>query len=221
MIPTMTFENSHVRFYISLIMTGEGRHTTHLLKCVRILSTSQTDWRAFVSHSFWHIFGHSFWHSFWHIFWHSFWHNSDILSDISSDISSDILSDILFDILPVISSDILSDMSSDSLSDILFDTLSVISSGILSDILFDILSDMSSDISPRMIAVEVRRGTLNSHHRGWGPARNTELTDSQKDGNDDDEEKKDEEEEEEDRAHIKSNNPHLTGGELKLWIKKI
>ena len=25
-------------------------------------------------HSVWHIFWHSFWHSFWHIFWHSIWH---------------------------------------------------------------------------------------------------------------------------------------------------
>ena len=29
-----------------------------------------------------------------------------------------------------------------------------------------------------MIAVEVRQGTLSSHHRGGGPARNTELTSS-------------------------------------------
>ena len=43
MIPTMTFQNSNVRFYVSLIGSGEGRHTTHLLKCVLLLSTSQTD----------------------------------------------------------------------------------------------------------------------------------------------------------------------------------
>ena len=72
--------------YVSLIGSGEGRHTTHLLKCVLLLSTSQTDWKqssdVFSDISF------------------------DILSDISSDISSDILSDISFDI----SSDILSDI---------------------------------------------------------------------------------------------------------------
>ena len=91
------------RTYVSLIGSGEGRHTTHLLKCVPLLSTSQTDWKqsffltylltffltylltffltyllTFFLTSFWHIFGHSFWqifwHSFWHIFWHSFWH---------------------------------------------------------------------------------------------------------------------------------------------------
>ena len=96
----MTFQNSHVRFYVSLIGSGEGRHTTRLLKFVLLLSTSQTDWKQ----------------------------SSDILSDISfdilSDISSDILSDISFDILSDISSDILSDISFDILSDISSDMLS-------------------------------------------------------------------------------------------------
>ena len=72
--------------YVSLIGSGEGRHTTHLLKCVLLLSTSQTDWKQSSDV----LSGISF----------------DILSDISSDISSDILSDISFDI----SSDILSDI---------------------------------------------------------------------------------------------------------------
>ena len=74
MIPTTTFQNSQVRFCASLIGSGEGRHTTHLLKCVLLLSTSQTDWKQ----------------------------SSDVLSDISFDIlfdiSSDILSHIPFDI---------------------------------------------------------------------------------------------------------------------------
>ena len=115
------------RTYVSLIGSGEGRHTTHLLKCVPLLSTSQTDWKqssdvlsdisfdilSDISSDifFWHIF----WHSFWHIFWHSFWHLSDIsfdiLSDKSFDTLSDISSDISFDILSDISSDILSDIS--------------------------------------------------------------------------------------------------------------
>ena len=72
-IPTMTFQNSRIRFYVSRIVPGEGRHTTHLLKCVRLLSTSQTAWRQ----------------------------SSDILPDVSFDIlwhSSDIHSDISFDI---------------------------------------------------------------------------------------------------------------------------
>ena len=101
-IPTMTFQNSHVRFYVSLIVSGEGRHTTHLLKCVRLLSASQTDWRqssdilsdmsfdilsdissdtvltfslAYFWHSVWYSFWHSVWHSVWHSFWHIFWHS--------------------------------------------------------------------------------------------------------------------------------------------------
>ena len=86
------------RTYVSLIGSGEGRHTTHLLKCVPLLSTSQTDWKQ----------------------------SSDVLSDISfdilSDISSDISSDIFLTYLLIyssdISSDILSDISSDILSDI-------------------------------------------------------------------------------------------------------
>ena len=66
------------RTYVSLIGSGEGRHTTHLLKCVLLLSTSQTDWKQ----------------------------SSDVLSDISFDILSDISSDISSDILSDISSDI-------------------------------------------------------------------------------------------------------------------
>ena len=62
--------------------SGEGRHTTHLLKCVLLLSTSQTDWKQ----------------------------SSDVLSDISFDILSDKSSDISSDILSDISSDILSDI---------------------------------------------------------------------------------------------------------------
>ena len=66
-------------------VSGEGRHTTHLLKCVRLLSTSQTDWRQ----------------------------SSDMLPDISFDILSDIFSDIVSDILSGISPDILSGILSD------------------------------------------------------------------------------------------------------------
>ena len=70
------------RTYVSLNGSGEGRHTTHLLKCVLLLSTSQTGWKQ----------------------------SSDVLSDISFDILSDISSDISSDILSDISSDILSDI---------------------------------------------------------------------------------------------------------------
>ena len=66
------------RTYVSLIGSGEGRHTTHLLKCVLLLSTSQTDWKQ----------------------------SSDVLSDISFDILSDISFDMLSDISSDILSDI-------------------------------------------------------------------------------------------------------------------
>ena len=95
-IPNMTFQNKHVGFYVSLIVSGEGRHTIHLLKCVRLLSTSRTDWRQSAD-----ILSDI---------------SSNILSDILSDISSDIVSDILSGISPDISSCILSDISSDILS---------------------------------------------------------------------------------------------------------
>ena len=71
--------------YVSLIGSGEGRHTTHLLKCVLLLSTSQTDWKQ----------------------------SSDVLSDISFNILSDISSDISSDILSDISFDTSSDIPSD------------------------------------------------------------------------------------------------------------
>ena len=44
-IPTIKFQNNRVKFYVSANVSGEGRHTTHLMKCVRLLSTSQTDCR--------------------------------------------------------------------------------------------------------------------------------------------------------------------------------
>ena len=136
------------RTYVSLIGSGEGRHTTHLLKSVPLLSTSQTDWKqssdvlsdisfdilSDISSDifFWYIF----WHSFWHIFWHSFSHLSDI--------SFDILSDKSFDTLADISSDTLSDIS----SDISFDMLSDISSDILSDISNQNLTSTASHKKP-------------------------------------------------------------------------
>ena len=83
------------RTYVSLIGSGEGRHTTHLLKCVLLLSTSQTDWKQssdilsdnvsdifltylltffltnlltlFLTYLL-TFFLTSFWHIFWHIF---------------------------------------------------------------------------------------------------------------------------------------------------------
>ena len=79
-----------------------------------------------------------------------------------------------------------------------------------------------------MVVVEVRQGTLGVDGRGWGPTENTVDRGSQLDEEDeeddeeDDEEEDDEEEEErrrrwggeeEQATDIKSNNPHLAGGE--------
>ena len=87
-----------------------------------------------------------------------------------------------------------------------------------------------------MVVVEVRQGTLGVDGRGWGPAENTVDRGSQlsKDDEDDEDDEEDEEEEErrtrqeeaeeeekeeeekekeEEATDIKSNNPHLAGGE--------
>ena len=83
-----------------------------------------------------------------------------------------------------------------------------------------------------MVVVEVRQGTLGVDGRGWGPAENTVDRGSQlsKDDEDDEEEEErrtrqeeaeeeeekeeeKEEKEEEEATDIKSNNPHLAGGE--------
>ena len=94
-----------------------------------------------------------------------------------------------------------------------------------------------------MVVVEVRQGALGVGGRGWGPAENTvdrgsqlskddeddeddEDEEDDKDDKDDKEDEEEEEEEEEERrtrqeeaeeeeeaTDIKSNNPHLAGGE--------
>ena len=164
------------RTYVSLIGSGEGRHTTHFLKCVLLLSTSQTDSKqssdvlsdisfdilsdkssdissdkltyllTFFLTSFWHIFWHSFWKFFWHSFWHIFWHS---FWHIFRHAFWQIFWYIFWHSFWHIfwhSFWHLSDISFDILSDKSFDTLSDISSDILSDISFDMLSDISSDI---------------------------------------------------------------------------
>ena len=73
-----------------------------------------------------------------------------------------------------------------------------------------------------MVVVEVRQGTLGGDGRGWGPTENTVDRGSQldeEDGEEDDEEarrtRQEEAEEKEEATDIKSNNPHLAGGEIK------
>ena len=76
-----------------------------------------------------------------------------------------------------------------------------------------------------MVVVEVRQGTLGVDGRGWGPAENTvdrgsQLSKDDEDDEEDEEERRtrqeeaeEEEEKEEEATDIKSNNPHLAGGE--------
>ena len=61
-----------------------------------------------------------------------------------------------------------------------------------------------------MIAVEVRHATLTTHHR-------KRKEDEEKE---EEEEKEEAEEEEEEKTDIKSNNPHLTGGEKQTTVAK-
>ena len=87
-----------------------------------------------------------------------------------------------------------------------------------------------------MVVVEVRQGTLGVDGRGWGPAENTvdrgsQLSKDDEDDEDDEEEEeeeerrtrqeaeeeeKEEEKEDEEATDIKSNNPHLAGGEITI-----
>ena len=57
-----------------------------------------------------------------------------------------------------------------------------------------------------MVVVEVRQGTLGVDGRGWGPAGSRRRGDEER-------RRGEEEEEEEQATDIKSNNPHLAGGE--------
>ena len=89
-----------------------------------------------------------------------------------------------------------------------------------------------------MVVVEVRQGTLGGDGRCWGPAGNTgrgwswlrsdrehcgsRVAVEQEDEEDNERRRRGEEEEEEDQAtDIKSNNPHLAGGEktrFHIWL---
>ena len=95
-----------------------------------------------------------------------------------------------------------------------------------------------------MVVVEVRQGTLSMDGRGWGPTENTvdrgsqldEEDEEDEDDKDDEEDEEDEEEEEDEEdededarkrkrkrkaTNIKSNNPHLAGGEKQKKNKQI
>ena len=118
-------------------------------------------------HSLWTSFRHIFWHS-WHIFDHSFWH---VLSELLADISSDILSDLSCDILQLLLWHTLSATTTNpfdrSWGPTRHTELAWLRLG------------SGAPHGTRRIAVEVRHATLNSRAPGWGPARHTELTSSQ------------------------------------------
>ena len=66
-----------------------------------------------------------------------------------------------------------------------------------------------------MIAVEVRHATLTTHHR-----KRKEDEEKEEEEEKEEAEEEEEEEEEEEKTDIKSNNPHLTGGEKQTTVAK-
>ena len=159
--------------------------------------------------SFWHFFWHIFWHSFWHIFCHSFWqifwHNTWGPARHT-------------------------ELTGSRLGSGTPHWTRMIAVGVRHTALnsrdrswgparhTELAGSQLGSGTPhctRRIAVGVQHATLNSQDRGWGPARHTELTGSQLrrttgggrggrgEGGGEGGEVTD----------IKSNNPHLTGGE--------
>ena len=82
-----------------------------------------------------------------------------------------------------------------------------------------------------MVMVEVRQGTLGVDGRGWSPAgsrrrgdeertRRGEEKRGEEEEEKEDEKREEKEEDEEEATDIKSNNPHLAGGEQQDIPKK-
>ena len=140
---------------------------------------------------FWHLIWKYIWHIFSDIlFWHSIWHS----------VLTFYLAFILIFYLACILAFYFSKKTTWYMPYLMTFFLAYVS-GISSDILPGILSGIDSswlrsggEHSDPVLAVEVRRGTLRSSACSWGPAEGGGGT-----------------------ADIKSNNPHLTGGEQKLW----
>ena len=167
-----------------------------------------------------------FWHS-WHIFDHSFWH---ILSELLASISSDILSDLSCDILQLLLWHTLSATTTNPFHHSWGPARHT-------ELAWSQLGSGTPHWT-RRIAVEVRHTTLNSRDHSWGPARHTELAGSRLGSGTPhwtrriavgvqhatlnsqyrDRRRRRKEEEagggEGEETNIKSNNPHLTGGEI-------
>ena len=192
-------------------------------------------------HSLWTSFRHIniFWHS-WHIFDHSFWH---ILSELLANISSDILSDLSCDILQLLLWHTLSATTTNPFhhswgparhTEL---TSSRLESGtphwtrrIAVEVRHATLNSRARGWSParhtelagsrlgsstphwtRRIAVGVQHATLNSQDRSWDPTRRRTT------GGGGGRRRKEEYRstgEGGEETDIKSNNPHLTGGEI-------
>ena len=150
--------------------------------------------------SFWHFFWHIFWHSFWHIFCHSFWQifwhitwgparNTDLTGSRLRSGTPHWTHRIAVEVRHA--------------------TLNSQDRGWGPARHTELTGSRLRSGTPHWthrIAVEVRHATLNSQDRGWGPARHTELTGSQLRRTTGGGGRRS-------SADIKSNNPHLTGGE--------
>ena len=71
-----------------------------------------------------------------------------------------------------------------------------------------------------MVVVEVRQRTLCVEGRGWEDEEDDEEDDEEEDDEEEEEDEDEEDEEDEEEAtDIKSNNPHLAGGEKNQTIE--
>ena len=189
---------------------------------MRSVTLNFADWlEAIFCHFLWHIF----WHSLWHIFWHSFiffltylltFFLTYLLTYLLTLIAVEVRRGTLISQDPGWGPARNTELTLSRLARNTELTRSRLRSG--------------AEHWPHTIVVEVRRGTLSSHYRGWGPARNTELTGSRlRSGTEhwthriavdvrqstlNSQATRRRRRRRRKTAHIKSNNPHLTGGEI-------
>ena len=196
---------------------------TSYLLCPPLLQVTPTSADIFLNmvlttlpkHSLWTSFRHSniFWHS-WHIFDQSLWH---ILSDLLVDLSCDILQLLLWHTLSATTTNRGHHRWGPARH---------------TELIRSRLGSSTPHWTQRIpVAIGVQHATLNTQYRGWGPARHTELAisrlgsdmphwthriatgqgDGRRRGGEGGEGGRGRGGGEE--TDIKSNNPHLTGGE--------
>ena len=150
-----------------------------------------------IRHSIWHLFWQTFWHIFWHSFWHSIWHL--FRHSISHLFRNSCWYCFWHRIWHIFWHSF-----SHSIWYIFGDSLWLKSGGEHSDpeiaveVRRETLWSGACGGGPPEVAVGVRRGTLRSRACSWGPAEEGGRK-------------------EEGGSGIKSNNPHLTGGEQRTW----